>query len=74
MILEPWTLAEQAAHRRVLADAGLIPRFTCLPCLRGEHGADCQGRPCLCRCRAVLTGPFGGLGDPTAPTPDREVA
>ena len=64
-----WTPAEQATHRQVLAAAGLIPRWNCLPCLRGEHGPDCQGRPCLCRCRAVLEGPFGGLGDPTAPGP-----
>lgn len=61
----PWTPAEQAAHRQVLAAAGLIPRWNCLPCLRGEHGPDCQGRPCLCRCRAVLEGPFGRHGDPT---------
>jgi hypothetical protein len=67
-----WTPAEQAAHRRVLADAGLIPRLTCLPCLRGDHLEECQGVTCRCRCRTML-GPDGRL-DPTAPAPREAVA
>ena len=63
--MKAWTPAEQAAHRRVLADAGLIPRYHCLPCLRGEHVEDCQGPACACRCRTWLT--FDGHLDPTAP-------
>lgn len=40
--------------------------FLCLGCLGGDHGEDCWGRSCPCRCRAVLglLGPFGY--DPTA--------
>jgi len=54
-----------------VADERLWPRlggFLCLGCLPGgPHGLECWGRSCPCRCRAVLQGPFGGLGDPTAP-------
>jgi hypothetical protein len=42
--------------------------FLCLACIPGgAHGLECWGRSCPCRCRAVLHGPFGGLGDPTVP-------
>ena len=65
--MKAWTPAEQAAHRRVLADAGLIPRYHCLPCLRGEHVEDCQGPTCPCRCRTFIG--WDDYPDPTAPAP-----
>jgi hypothetical protein len=42
--------------------------FLCLGCVGGEHGEDCWGRSCPCKCRAMLgiDGPFPGR-DPTAP-------
>ena len=62
-----------------LAADRLWPRpggFLCLSCVGGEHGDQCWGRSCPCRCRAMLglDGPFPGC-DPTAPDAgDRWVA